>query len=205
MKKTNLFVTLCPLFRQRMLQIFLIALALAMDCFAVSVACGVIVQKQESRTMLPLAFLFGLFQALMPILGWFLTFHFQSRLEAVDHWIAFGMLVLIGGKMIMDAFREEASGGIEPRQLKTQMALALATSIDAMAVGISFACTGYTSLALLCTPLIVIGFVSFLMSILGFTLGVRFGAIVNRKLQPELLGGLILIGIGIKILIEHLS
>ena len=188
-----------------MFEIFLIALALAMDCFAVSVVCGVILQKRENRTMLPLAFYFGLFQAMMPLIGWFLTSRFSSYLQAFDHWIAFGMLGFIGGKMVWDAFKGEEEAGINPRSFKMQIALAVATSIDALAVGITFACTGYDTLRQLAGPLATIGIVSFLMSLLGFGLGVRFGEAVNRKMKPELLGGLILIGIGIKILVEHLT
>ena len=187
-----------------MFEIFLIAVALAMDCFAVSVVCGVILQKRENRTMLPLAFYFGLFQALMPLIGWILTSRFSGYIQAFDHWIAFAMLGFIGGKMIWDTFKGEEEAGINPRSFKMQIALAVATSIDALAVGITFACTGYATLGQLSWPLVTIGLVSFLMSILGFGLGVRFGEAVNRKMKPELLGGLILIGIGIKILIEHL-
>lgn len=187
-----------------MLELFLIALALAMDCFAVSVVSGVIIQKREARTMLPLAFYFGLFQALMPLIGWFLTSRFSGYLQAVDHWIAFAMLTFIGGKMLWDSFHEENEASINPRSFKMQIALAVATSIDALAVGISFACTGYDTLTQLSLPLVAIGVVSFLMSLLGFSLGVRFGEAVNRKVKPELVGGLILIGIGIKILIEHI-
>ena len=90
-----------------MLEHFLIALALAMDCFAVSVVCGVIVRKWETGLVLRLAFFFGLFQALMPLIGWALTTNFSQYLEAVDHWIAFGMLAFIGGKMIVDSFKAE--------------------------------------------------------------------------------------------------
>ena len=186
-----------------MLENLLIALALAMDCFAVSVVCGVIIQKKDSH-LWSLAFFFGLFQALMPLIGWFLTSRFSRHIEAVDHWVAFTMLALIGGKMIWDAFHEEDEPSMNPRTLKTQLLLAIATSIDALAVGISYACTGYDTLQQLCAPLLAIGLVSFLMSILGFNLGVRFGAAVNRKVRPELLGAIILIGIGIKILCEHL-
>ena len=187
-----------------MLELFLIALALAMDCFAVSVASGVIVRKNEARILLRQAFLFGLFQALMPLIGWALTVHFSEWLEAVDHWIAFAMLAFIGGKLIWDSFHEEEDKHLNPRLLKTQILLAVATSIDALAVGISFACTGYHTLQSLVIPLVMIGIVSFAMSIAGYLLGVRFGEVVNRKVRPELLGGLILIGIGIKILLEHL-
>ena len=188
-----------------MLESFLIALALAMDCFAVSVVCGVIVRRFEGWTMLRLAFLFGLFQALMPLAGWFLTSRFNAYFQAVDHWIAFGMLALIGIKMIADSFKEEEDAGIHPRDLKAQLLLAVATSIDAMAVGISYACMGYERMVQLTLPLAIIGLVSFFMSLLGFSIGVKFGSAVNKKMRPELLGGIILLGIGIKILVEHLS
>lgn len=188
-----------------MLELFLIALALAMDCFAVSVASGVIVRRNEAKVLLRQGFFFGLFQALMPLIGWALTVRFSEWLEVVDHWIAFGMLAFIGGKMIWDSFHEEEAGHFNPRNLKTQLLLAVATSIDALAVGISFACTGYHTLGSLALPLSLIGIVSFVMSLAGYLLGVRFGEVVNQKVRPELLGGLILIGIGIKILVEHLS
>lgn len=186
-----------------MLEHLLIAVALAMDCFAVSVVCGVIIRRRETGLILRLAFLFGFFQALMPLIGWLLTSRFRQALDAWDHWIAFGMLVFIGGKMVWDSFQEENSASLNPRGLKTQLALAVATSIDALAVGISYACTGYASLGQLSLPLTLIGLVSFTLSVVGFLLGARFGDIVNKKVRPELLGGLILIGIGIKILIEH--
>ena len=176
-----------------------------MDCFAVSVVCGVIVRKWETGLVFRLAFFFGLFQALMPLMGWALTSHFSHYLEAVDHWIAFGMLGFIGGKMIIDSFKDEEEAHLNPRGFKTQLALAVATSIDALAVGITYACTGYNSIRSISLPLGIIGLVSFLMSLLGFGLGVRFGEVVNKKMRPELLGGIILIGIGVKILIEHLS
>ena len=188
-----------------MLEHLLIALALAMDCFAVSVVCGVIIRKREAGVMLRLAVLFGFFQASMPLIGWFLTSRFSSYLEAVDHWIAFGMLAFIGGKMIIDSFKPEDEAHMNPRDAKTQLALAVVTSIDALAVGITYACTGYETIGQMATPLLTIGLVSFGMSLIGFTLGVRFGDVVNKKMRPELLGGIILICIGIKILIEHLG
>ena len=188
-----------------MLETLLIALALAMDCFAVSAVCGVIVRRFEGRVMLPIAIFFGLFQGLMPLIGWALTSSFSRYLEAVDHWIAFGLLAFIGGKMIADAFKAEEDRSMNPRKLRTQLLLAVATSIDALAVGISYACTGYETLSSIAVPVVVIGIVSFLMSITGFCIGAKFGDAVVRKLRPELLGGLILIGIGIKILIEHLG
>ena len=193
-----------------MFEHLLVALALAMDCLAVSVVCGVIVRKMQLPIMLRLAVLFGLFQAVMPLIGWLLTSRFSSFLESVDHWIAFTMLAFIGGKMIVEDIpaseQDKAEHkSIDPRSFRTCVALAVATSIDALAVGISYACTGYETLSSLAMPLACIGSVSFIMSILGFILGVRFGEVVVKKVRPDLIGGLILIGIGIKILIEHLS
>ena len=187
------------------MEILLLAVALAMDCFAVSVICGVILRKPDAPSMLRLAVLCGLFQALMPFVGWSLTTHFSEYLQAVDHWVAFAMLAFIGGRMIASSFKpEESKDHINPRNLRSQVALAFATSIDAMAVGISFACTGSSTLSSLVTPLASIGIASFSLSILGSLLGIRFGETVNKKVRPELLGGIILILIGVKILIEHL-
>ena len=188
-----------------MIELFLIAVALAMDCFTVSIVCGMIVRRDEPRTMLPLAILFGLFQALMPFIGWLLTRTMSEYIEAYDHWIAFAMLALIGGKMIYDAFKEDDNVSFNPRKTGTQVLLAVATSIDALAIGISFACTGYDTLGKMVLPLVLIGVVSFALSIAGFLVGVRSGNAVNKIVKPELLGGVILIGIGIKILIEHLG
>jgi len=187
-----------------MLEILLIAAALAMDCFTISVVSGVIVRKRDNFLMLRMAFLFGFFQALMPLIGWFLTSRFSEILQSVDHWIAFGMLLFIGVRMIMDAFKEEEQS-FDPCNVGTQLALAVATSIDALAVGISFACTGYSTFAQMQMPLFMIGIVSFVFSIVGYLLGVRFGSTFTKRLKPEILGGIILIIIGVKILIEHLS
>ena len=188
-----------------MIESLFIALAIAMDCFAISVVCGVLVRRIEGKTMLRLAFLFGFFQAMMPFVGWFLTNRFSAYIQAIDHWIAFGMLAFIGAKMISDSFKEEEQTGLRPRDLKAQLLLAVATSIDALAVGITYACTGYERPDQLIQPLLIIGLVSFFMSLIGFTIGVKFGSAVNKKMRPELLGGIILLGIGIKILADHLS
>lgn len=186
------------------LDIWFLALALAMDCFAVSIASGIIVKKHLGKMMIRMAFLFGLFQAAMPLIGWLGVSTFTSYLENIDHWIAFGLLTFLGGRMIRESFLPEEEKKIKPRKLKTQVILAIATSIDALAVGISFACTGFSNLRMLACPLLIIGFVSFIMSIIGVLLGVRFGKPIARKLKPELIGGIILIGIGIKVLLSHL-
>ena len=186
------------------LDIWFLALALAMDCFAVSIASGIIVKKHIGKMMIRMAFLFGFFQAAMPLTGWFGVSTFTSYLENVDHWIAFSLLTFLGGRMIRESFLPEEEKKIKPRKLKTQVVLAIATSIDALAVGISFACTGFSNLKMLVCPLLIIGFVSFVMSIIGVLLGVRFGKPITKKLKPELLGGFILIIIGIKVLLSHL-
>lgn len=186
------------------LDIWLLAVALAMDCFTVSIVSGVIVRRFMLGLVLRLAVFFGAFQALMPLIGWLTTNHFSEALESIDHWIAFGLLTFIGGKMIKEAFEEESEHTFNPQRLVTQLLLAIATSIDALAVGISFACIGYHSLNSLLWPLIVIGVVSFTFSVLGYMLGVRFGRRIERRLKPELLGGVILLVIGVKILLSHL-
>ena len=187
------------------LDIWMLAIALAMDCFTVSIVSGVIVRRWLWGMILRMAFLFGLFQAAMPLIGWLATNHFSEQLETIDHWIAFGLLAFIGGKMIRESFGpEEEEKQFNPRNLHTQLLLAVATSIDALAIGISFACTGYRLFVQIAYPLFVIGLVSFMFSLFGYKLGVRFGKSIARKLKPELLGGIILIVIGIKILITHL-
>ena len=200
-----------------LLDIILLAIALAMDCFTVSIVSGIIltqrdgsfvtptdVTKEPSLCVIRMAFLFGFFQALMPLLGWLGISHFQSYMEAYDHWIAFGLLGFIGGKMIWESFGPEEEQHFNPRRLRTQLLLAIATSIDALAIGISFACTGYTALSQLTLPLLLIGLVSFLFSIIGYHLGRCFGKTIIRRLNPELVGGTILILIGVKVLMSHL-
>ena len=186
------------------LDILLIAVALAMDCFTVSMVSGVMTRKMFWGRNLRMAFLFGFFQAATPFIGWIAIHYFQSSVEAYDHWIAFGLLLLIGGKMILDAFKEEDEATFNPLNLGTQLTLAVATSIDALAVGISFSCSGYGTVQSLILPLAVIGLVSFIFSIAGLLLGVRFGGAVARRFKPEIIGGVILIAIGVKILLEHL-
>lgn len=187
-----------------LLDIWLLAVALAMDCFTVSIVSGVIVRRHLWGLVMRMAFLFGTFQALMPLLGWLATSHFSEQLEAVDHWIAFVLLAFIGGKMIKESFEDEEEQTFNPQSLRVQLLLSVATSIDALAVGISFACIGYHSLVSLTFPLIIIGIVSFLFSVVGYLFGVRFGRSIARRLKPALLGGIILIVIGVKILVSHL-
>jgi len=186
------------------IDIWLLAVALAMDCLTVSIVSGVIVRRIFLALVLRLAVFFGAFQALMPLIGWLATKHFSEALESIGHWIAFGLLAFIGGKMIKESFEEEREHTFDPQRLATQLLLAVATSIDALAVGISFACVGYNTLDSLLWPLIIIGVVSFTFSVTGYLLGVHFGRRIERRLKPELLGGVILLVIGVKILLSHL-
>lgn len=188
-----------------LLDIFFLALALAMDCFTVSLVSGVIVRRYILSVMLRLAVLFGLFQALMPFIGWLATSYFSSYIESVDHWIAFVLLAFLGGKMIKDSFGNEEEQHFDPTNIGSQLLFAVATSIDALAVGISFACLGYKNMQQLSVPLIIIGACSFVMSLLGYALGVVFGKSIVKRLKPELVGGIILLLIGFRILYEHLE
>lgn len=183
---------------------WLMALALAMDCFTVSITCGIIERRCIWRAILSMSFLFGLFQALMPLLGWAGMRHFSHYIEAYDHWIAFGLLAVLGIRMIREAFLPPEKKHLNPLSIKTQVFFAIATSIDALAIGISFGCMGYSTIASMAYPLVAIGLVSFVMSVVGNLLGVRYGEAVSKRLKPELLGGTILIFIGIKVLLSHL-
>ncbi len=184
------------------LEIWLLAVSLAIDCFTVSVASGIILRRIHWRTFFTMAFFFGFFQALMPLLGWLGASRLRFLIEAYDHWIAFGVLTFLGVRMIKEYFKDSEEHRFNPTRLKVILALAVATSIDALAVGISFAFTGYDTLELLAYPLTAIGIASFVISLVGSLIGVVFGK--RFKFRMELFGGLVLIGIGVKILIEHL-
>lgn len=183
------------------IEIWLLAFSLAMDCFSVSITSGIILRKTCWKTFLTIAFFFGLFQALMPLMGWLGTNHFRYLIEDYDHWIAFGLLFFLGARMIKESFGDEENQHFDPTRLPVVLMLAVATSIDALAVGISFACTGMTTWADIDFPILAIGIASFVFSIIGCLIGVFFGKRVN--LRAELWAGIILIGIGVKILMEH--
>lgn len=187
------------------LYIWFLAVALAMDCFAVSIASGIIYRRVRWKPMLAMAFLFGFFQAFNPLVGWVATDRFRNLIESYDHWIAFAILAFLGVRMIMDSFKEEEERVFNPRRLKVIFTLAIATSIDALAVGVSFSCMGITALSDILYPLAAIGLVSFVMSMLGLFLGIFFGKGIVKRLRAELWGGVILIAIGMKVLVEHLS
>ena len=186
------------------LEIWLLAVSVAMDCFSVSITSGIILRRVCWKTFLTMAFFFGLFQAMMPLIGWFGASRFYSLIENFDHWIAFGLLLFLGIKMVKESFdKDEENQHFNPTRLSVILMMAIATSIDALAVGISFACTDMTTFQSILWPIVIIGITSFAFSVLGCFLGVFFGKRIN--LRAELWAGIILIGIGVKILIEHLS
>lgn len=185
------------------LEIWLLAISLAMDCFTVSVTSGIIMRRIQWRTIFVMSFFFGLFQAIMPLFGWICASRFYHLIETFDHWIAFGLLAFLGVRMIKENFSNEEKHSFDPTRLKVILALAVATSIDALAVGISFAFIGMTTFTSILFPILIIGVVSFIMSVIGNLAGVCLGKRIN--LHMEFWAGLILIGIGVKILIEHLS
>lgn len=176
-----------------------------MDCFAVSVATGITLKQTRWRIMLTMSIAFGLFQAGMPLIGWMGTILFSHLFEQIDHWIAFGILAFLGGRMVVESFKEEEERHMpDPSKLLVILTLAVATSIDALAVGVSFACLGLSSWRQILYPVTAIGWVSFALSIGGLLIGIAFGRSFARKLKAERWGGLILIFIGCKVLAEHL-
>lgn len=187
------------------IEVWLMALALAMDCFAVAIASGIIFKRVIWKPMLTMAFLFGFFQALNPLLGWWGADLCREAIECIDHWIAFAILGFLGVRMVIESFKEEEKKRFNPRSYKVIFTLAIATSIDALAVGISFSCMGYQTLSSLSYPLAVIFLVSFIMSILGLGLGLKFGNSFAKKLHAEMWGGIILLFIGARVLFEHLT
>ena len=179
--------------------IFGIAIGLAMDAFAVSIASGVTLQRFHVRYATRVALFFGGSQALMPIVGWLAGLKVSSFFQLIDHWIAFGLLLVIGGKMIYEStILEKTEKTCDPRNILTLIGLALATSIDALAVGFSFSLLRVS----IWTPVLIIGAVTFVLSFIGVVIGTHFGSLFERKI--ELVGGLCLIGIGVKILLQHL-
>jgi len=170
-----------------------------MDAFAVSVASGIVLKNFRIRYALRMALAFGVFQAVMPVAGWAAGITFRRHVCAYDHWIAFGLLTVIGGKMIYEAARiEEAESEVNPFGFAVLLVLALATSIDALAVGVTFAMLG-TSILL---PVAVIGIVTFALCLAGVRIGHVSGHFFEKKIEAA--GGVVLIGIGLKILVEHL-
>lgn len=181
-----------------MLQIFLIAVSLAMDAFAVSVSTGIAIPGFKARQAARIGLWCGVFQFAMPLIGWFLGSSVKSYIEFIDHWIAFGLLALIGGNMVKEALGGGEEEAVTDLSVKRLFMLALATSIDALAVGVTMA---FMDVNILLASTII-GVVAFLLAMLGGLLGRRLGELFQKR--ATLLGGVVLIGIGVKILAEHL-
>ncbi len=179
-------------------QLLLIAVGLAADALAVSVSSGAIIRKMRLRHALRIAIFFSFFQGLMPWIGWELASLAGDWFQAIDHWIAFSLLVLIGGKMVYDSRQMSEEDDHNPLNLYILFTLAIATSIDALAIGVTFS---FLDISIL-KPVLIIGLVTFFLSLIGTYIGAFFGHIFEDKI--ELAGGVILIGIGTKILLEHL-
>lgn len=180
-------------------ELFILAVGLSMDAFAVAVCKGLAMQKMNWRHAIVIGLYFGGFQAAMPSLGYILGVGFQSRIQAVDHWIAFVLLVFIGLNMVRESRDQEAEHVDPSVGFKVMVILAIATSIDALAVGVTFAFLQVNIVPAVC----FIGTVTFLLSVIGVKVGNVFGT--RYKSRAELVGGLILIAIGVKILLEHLG
>ena len=178
--------------------IILIAVGLAMDAFAVSIARGISAESKKRKTALIMATFFAVFQMFMPVIGWLAGLGLEELIMGIDHWIAFGLLSLIGARMIYDSTKKEKTQSDGNIRLHTLLILSVATSIDALMVGLSFAFL-QTAIAL---PIIVIGIVTFSLSYFGFIFGKVIGSVLGNKMK--VVGGIILIGIGVKILLEHL-
>lgn len=185
-------------------ELLLVGVGLSMDAFAVSVCKGLCMKRLNMRQALVIALFFGGFQALMPLIGWALGTQFEQLITPVDHWIAFGLLLIIGAKMLWDSFHgdddEQLSCAVDGRlDLRELTMMAVATSIDALAVGITFAFLRVDIVA----SVVVIGVTTFALSLVGVAVGHRFGARYEKT--ATIAGGVVLILIGLKILLEHLG
>lgn len=181
-------------------ELLLLGVGLSMDAFAVSVCKGLAMKKATLKAELTCGLWFGGFQAMMPLIGFFLGTLFADAIQAFDHWIAFGLLALIGFNMLKEAFGDEEENADADLSVKTMFVMAVATSIDALAVGISLAMAGNVNIFIAIT---LIGITTFLLSAVGVAVGNIFGSRYEKK--AEIAGGVILILLGIKILLEHLG
>lgn len=177
-----------------------VGMGLAMDAFAVSVVCGAVFRQLRILHALRMALFFGAFQSLMPLIGFAAGKSFEGFIGLYDHWLAFGLLTAVGGKMIYEAFKieEVEKKPADPSSLIALLVLSIATSIDALAVGFTLSLLTHS----IARAVLLIGAVTFILSYAGYLIGKRFGHFFENKI--EIVGGLILIGIGVKILVGHL-
>lgn len=180
------------------LSIILIAVGLSMDSFAVSITNGLTIKELNIKRILTISLSLAIFQAVMPLIGWMAGLGIEKYIKDLDHWIAFALLSLIGAKMIYDGAKKNADAKDIELKILTLVGQSFATSIDAFAVGISFALLDIS----IVTPILIIGIITFGFSLLGLQLGKFFGKRMRKSV--EIFGGIVLVGIGIKILIEHL-
>ncbi|MCH5264450.1 MAG: manganese efflux pump [Lachnospiraceae bacterium] len=181
------------------LELLLLGAGLSMDAFAVSICKGLSVSQMKIRHAVIAGLYFGGFQALMPFLGWLLGRQFQSLIDSIDHWVAFGLLLIIGANMIRESFGKEEGDVDASFSFRVMLPLAVATSIDALAVGITFAFLQVD----IVRAMLLIGATTFLFSAAGVKIGNVFG--MRYKARAELAGGVVLILLGVKILLEHLG
>lgn len=187
------------------LSVFIIGIGLSMDAFAVSLAKGFCLKKDILKYAFKISFLFGVFQAIMPLIGWFAGTYFENYIKSIDHWIAFILLGFLGGKMILESIKEfnsndesELACDRDTLSFKSLIVLAVATSIDALAVGISF---GFLNVNII-PSILIIGLTTFILCFIAVVIGKKLGESLQK--YSELIGGVILVIIGIKILLEHL-
>ena len=185
------------------IELFLLGVGLSMDAFAVSICKGLKMKVVDLKQCLMIAWFFGIFQAIMPTIGYVLSSKFVEYINAYSHWVAFVLLAYLGARMIYEGFKKEEEQKFNPLNYKVIFTLAVATSIDAMAVGVSLAFMGLNTWEAIVKPSVLIALISSLLTICGLALGIAAGKKIPFNLSP--VGGLILISIGIKILIEHLS
>ena len=177
----------------------LVGVALAMDSFSVSIANGLATKTFKATKAIKIALFFGLFQAIMPIIGWYAGIHVLELISEIDHWVAFGLLAFIGSRMIYESTKKEDEKIICSPSIKVILILSIATSIDALAVGLSISVLGISIMTLA----IATGIITITLSFFGVYIGGRFGHLLQNKVEP--LGGIILIVIGLRILFEHLQ
>ncbi len=180
-------------------ELVLISIGLSMDAFVVSIGKGISLNKIEKKNVLVIALFFGFFQGFMPLVGYMLGSTFSEYIVSFDHWIAFILLSLVGGNMLIEAFSDEDSEEKESFKVREIFILAIATSIDALAVGITLALIQDVEII---TSVVIIGIITFTLSYIGVIFGKKIGTKFGKV--AEIFGGLVLIGIGLKILIEHL-
>lgn len=188
-----------------LITVFLTGIGLSMDAFAVAICKGLKMQKLNYKQMGLIALFFGGFQALMPLIGWSIAKIFGENqfFDSFDHWIAFGLLLFIGGKMAFESFKNDDDDCCCCFDIKELFVLAIATSIDALAAGIAIYIDGVDTLVKILVSIFIIGVTTFILSAIGVIIGHKFGAVYKSK--AELAGGIILILIGIKILLEGIG